>query len=249
MRFASLFVLSCTSLGCTAPDVVAAYRSDAGSEPAPSDAAQLPDAASSECEAIFCSGFEEPIDESLQVGQEGQVERDCGRSLDGSCSLVASNDAPGGRAVLSISLSDTTVSELHLRAYVLVPGEAELTDLALFHMGAPGPNVGINVDIQSGDRFELYFPESDQGALSEEGAVLRDEWLCVQLALIVDDSEGGATLRVDGSLTVEATGVDTHPPDGVELFTMGVDWSSDNQTPTSVWMDEVVLDELPVPCL
>jgi hypothetical protein len=153
---------------------------------------------------------------------------------------------PGGRATLSIPLADG--DRFHLRAHLFVASDFELVDLAVFHLGAPGTDVGLNVDIQADARYEVFFPESDESVRSEPGTLLKDEWVCLELAVVVSDTAGEATLRVDGSQLAMAQGVDTRPPGGIELFTLGIDWSQSGQEAANVWLDDVVLDDEPLPC-
>jgi hypothetical protein len=109
--------------------------------------------------------------------------------------------------------------------------------------------VGFNLDLRSDDRYEVFLVEESRSVLSATGSLLRDRWLCLQLSVQWHETEGTVSLVQDGVLLLDATAARTRPPDGVELFTMGIDWSASNQAPGAIWLDDVVLDDAPVPCL
>lgn len=161
--------------------------------------------------------------------------------------MTAAWNQPGGTGILRLELADAP--QFFVRMYVRVPEALTLTDVAILHLGGPADDVGINVDIQEEDRFELFLPENGDSVDSSPSAFPRAQWTCLQLDVAVDDTAGSALLRLDGSAVAQIEGVDTRPPNGVELFTVGADWSADTQAPGSLEFDDVALDTSPVGCL
>ena len=60
--------------------------------------------------------------------------------------------------------------------------------------------------------------------------------------LLQDYADGHAERRPD------ATAIDTLPEDGVRQFRAGIDWSSEQDAPFEIYMDDIVLDTAPVAC-
>jgi hypothetical protein len=124
-----------------------------------------------------------------------------------------------------------------------------IDDVAILFLGPAGGFAGINVDLRSDDRWELFLPEHDVSLISEPGAFDRDTWHCVQLQLVVDDVNGEAALVVDGQTVAGQTMLDTYPGEDLDLFTVGIEWSMADQGPIDLLIDDVVLSPTPVECL
>ena len=218
----------------------------------PSNDAQAADAsveAVCPASALYCSGFEEPLDEDQIVSDRGEVIRDELFARSGERGLRISVEGFGARAMLAIPVANTQDGSVFVRMYLLVPSEVQLMDLVAAHIGEPQGREGVNLDLWANDRFELYLPASDRSAFSGDGAVPRDDWMCLVIELEVDDELGGVSLRRDGTLVAQADNVDTLPPGGISRLSLGVTWSQSQQPPATLYMDDVVVDREPIDCL
>lgn len=236
-------------VGCTYTDLVAVGANtesgadtgagvDANVETRTADAQADPG-----CDGLYCFGFEEPVASSGNVAVEernGALAQDCTRSRTGNCSAAATLDAPGGVAYLAI---DTPALEpsWFVRAYVWVPDELVIDDVAIIHVGTRGGSAGVNVDLRDAERVELFAIESDQPRLSPEGVTSREEWMCFVLQVQVSDTTGTAVLSLNERVVLEEMNIDTSPPNGVEFITVGIDWSSSAQPVGTLWFDDIVV--------
>ena len=237
------------AVACTVDDVVG--QLEPGQVQPGNDAAlNGGDAASDPCgSALFCSDFEQGLAAfdtqqttgTLSIAPDGTA---------GSNALRASIDQASGAAYVRVNLDTLGITELFLRAYLWVPQGALLDDVAIFYLGLPpGTTGGINVDLQSEDRFELFLPENDVSIYSDPGAFQRDTWHCLQLSLIIDNALGQATLSIDAQSVASSMDLDTQADTDFTLFTLGIEWSSAQQGPVDVLLDDIVLSAEPVECL
>ena len=92
---------------------------------------------------------------------------------------------------------------------------------------------------RAGDRG--LFPERDDD-------IPRDRWVCVQLAITVDPSVGVVKLSLDGSNHMTASTDTLVGVDGYSAVDFGVHYATPAQGPVVLWVDDVVIDTVPVGC-
>lgn len=218
---------------------------------ATSDVTATTDAAlGAACDGVYCFGFEQPAvpTENVEwVEQNGALTQDCTRARSGACSGAATLTAGGGVAYLAMDVSPAQV-HWFVRAYVWIPSELVVDDIAIIHVGTRGGNAGVNVDLHDADRLELFAIESEQAMLTSAGATRREEWMCLLVEVWTSDAAGQTSLSVDGQTVLQASDVDTSPPNGTEFITVGIDWSSGNQQAGTLWFDDVVVSNERVDC-
>ena len=217
------------------------------------------DGGSDECaglrkDALVCSGFEPTAstEEWSEVTEgEGELERSTARAHSGQAALHAITRDAMSAAALSHSLGPVRAGELHLRAHLYVPSGQPTEIINVFYIGAaagPDPFVGIDINLQD-DAVEVFSPQANPVRQTGTGLIPRDRWFCLQARLEVRDEAGVVEVRVDGVPAVEATDIDTLPPNGIVELRVGIDWSSEQQEPFELYVDDVVLDTLEVDCL
>jgi hypothetical protein len=204
--------------------------------------------------AIFCSGFELPDlsewDESVVVNS-AQVSQTEALRRSGRGALYASSAAAESSGVVSVEFPRVDAGELFLRVYMYVPsGLDTMTPNVLFigDVPAPDPFQGVDFNFEAGAP-EIFVPENDPNRFTSTALVIpRDAWFCYQVRLAIAEAEGAVSIRVDGELALDESGLDTLPDGGVHLLRAGVDWSSKQETPFAIYMDDLVLSSSELPC-
>jgi hypothetical protein len=240
------FALVSCCVGCSVDDVIgnrvtASSSMDSG----------VADAGSNDptcAGTLFCSSFAQGL-AGFDTVQNGGVLAVASPGFADSAALHPEIGEGSGTAYIHTALNQSGIGELYLRGYVRVAADAVIDDVAIFFLGPAGGFAGVNVDLRSDDRFELFLPENGVSLISEPNAFVRDTWHCLQLQLTVDDLEGSATLRVDGQAVASQASLDTHPGEDYDLFTVGIEWSMADQGPIDLLIDDVVLSQSPVECL
>ena len=204
--------------------------------------------------AVLCSGFEpeqltaEWTDDAIEGA--GALERSTLRAHSGQASLHASTSDASSAAVLVQSFAAVRSGELHLRVHLYVPvGPTEIINL-IYLGAAPGPDpfVGIDINLQDG-AVQVFSPQASPSRQTGELQVPRQRWFCLRARVELRDEGGVVAVSVDDQLAIEATQIDTLPPGGLTDLRVGIDWSSAQEAPFEVYVDDVVLDTQPVDCL
>jgi hypothetical protein len=74
-------------------------------------------------------------------------------------------------------------------------------------------------------------------------------WFCLQGSVEIDNAAGNVTVGVDGTTVLTVSNVDTVPSsNSVTRAELGIGWIED-QTTAEVYVDNIVVDTAPVPCL
>ena len=206
-------------------------------------------------DALVCSGFEADVltdDWSSAVTEgAGELERSTARAHSGRAALHATTGDAMSAAALARSFGPVRAGELYLRAHLYVPSGPPTEIMNIFYVGAaagPEPFVGIDFNLQD-DAVEVYSPQGNPERQTGTGLIPRDAWFCLQARIEVRDDGGVVEVRVDGVPALEATDINTLPPAGIVELRVGIDWSSEQQEPFELYIDDVVLDTVEVACL
>lgn len=203
---------------------------------------------------LFCSGFELPDlsewDERIVVNA-GQVSQSEELRRSGRGALHASSTAAASTGAVSVEFPRVNAGELFLRTYIYVPAEVDTMTPNVMFLGdvpAPDPFKGVDFNFEGGAP-EIFVPENDPNRFTSSLLVIpRDEWFCYQVRIALAEEDGSVTIRVNGELGLEATGIDTLPPGGMHLLRAGVDWSSKQETPFALYLDDLVLSTSELGC-
>jgi hypothetical protein len=204
--------------------------------------------------AVFCSGFERPdlsdwsgtvVINAAELGQTESLRRS------GRGALHAASTDHESAAAVAAEFPALKSGELFLRVYMYLPEGVETKTTNVLFLGdepAPDPFKGVDFNFES-DAPEIFVPENDPVRFTSTTVFApRQRWFCYQVRLLISEDAGAVTIKVDGSVALEQTGLDTLSAGGVHLLRAGVDWSSKQTTPFSIYMDDLVLATSEVAC-
>jgi hypothetical protein len=242
----------------TPPDMSSAP--DLAPRPGP-DMASGPDMAQGNCpvNAILCDDFE---------GNQIDVTKWMVTHTTGSVVEIDPNHANSGMASLHVHLPALTPSDMgstlgyatvkeqagfpttniHVRAYVLVPGSFGNDPGAFMLVEQPvTPYAGIGLQLEAGG-FSM-FNGLRNTSVPVAGTARRDAWICIEYAVIVD-SAGSATMWVDGraELSPVIAGDTTSTPPVGELVLGLVDYTTTAVPARDLWFDDVVISKSYIGC-
>lgn len=209
-------------------------------------------------DALFCDGFEFEYPASrgawdwelvtAAVGSLATVSTPTPRI--GGRALAATISAASGRAALGADLAaPITDGELWLRGWYYLPSELAIDGLSLLYVGSTGGAVGISFQTHGGGQAAVWI-----GTISSwRGTTVpipRDTWACLQLHVIVSETDGAVEMFVDDFLIARHAAIDTLPiaAGGFGVVEAGIEYSNDTQTPGTLYVDEVVLSRTRVAC-
>lgn len=192
--------------------------------------------------AIFCSTFDSAVGLTAfsNLGQAQLV----------NGVLDAVTLAPGGNAYYSADIGPITSGTLHLRMRMRIVGDFAITNVNPVMIGVrTSSDFGIDFNLVNGGRFEVNAGNGVGGGVSA-AALPRDTWLCITGTMVVaDGTNGSVDLALDGAPLVSAPGTDTlPPPPGIVHVSMGIDWTGDTQVNARIQLDDLILDDAPIPC-
>lgn len=237
---------------------------DAGTVPAdsgtmPIDSGTMPidagaiDLCPKRADALFCDGFDDPMLKNWPIKLQ----------MNGTGTHITMNPKPSGEGALrsttgaagptnyvryGANVFDHQKSgDIWLRYFYYIPSSTLIT--ASFSSAAIGelesPNFTVyllirpdGVDVSTGSAFyrsATVFP--------------RDQWVCVELHVQIDDTAGAYEAYLDGTRIVR-TGMptDTLPTNGYTGFDVGIHATAPTQGPVEVFVDDVVAGPVQVGC-
>lgn len=204
-----------------------------------------------ECSGTFasslsCNGFENGLS---NLGTNAGVSTASAPVHTGTTSLRTESSGSGvtSRAVFPIAPTQAT-GDLYFRAYYYIetPPTDGLIKLAGFESSADND---VDINLFPDRSFDFYFHEMG-GARVRGGPnhAQFDTWLCIQVALTLSNTTGSVALRVNDMPELSSPADrDTRTASGVDRATVGIAWSETAST-TVVYVDDVVIDTVPVPC-
>ncbi len=203
---------------------------------------------------IFCSGFERPDlsewDQTVVVNA-AEVSQTEGQKRSGRGALYAASTAAESSGVVSVEFPSVHSGELFLRVYMYVPNGVDMMTPNVLFLGdepAPDPFKGVDFNFEGGAP-EIFLPENNPNRFTSGVLVIpRDTWFCYQVRLSIAEDEGAVSVRVDGIVALDESGLDTLSAGGVHLLRAGVDWSSKQETPFAIYMDDLALSSTELAC-
>jgi hypothetical protein len=228
---------------------------DAATDDAADDDAAGPDAALLDCTqthptAVFCDGFEAsdmgPWDYTIL--ERGTAVRTTTRAYRGAASLAVTTDGSNNykSARWGAFLPPATTGDLYVRSYQWLPSATTIAgQMSLLVTGNSAPPYpSTSVRLEPG---QLVVQVDTVGPVQTPGAFPRDRWVCVQLHIAIG-ATGSVSLRLDGDLVVDTGTLDTRVTGGYTHIDVGVHYATNTQPQVEMWIDEVVVDTVPIAC-
>lgn len=203
-------------------------------------------------DAIFCDGFEDGDLTTNWDGpsaSSGSVATSADSPRTGTWKLEASIDTGGGFAYATKQdFGSRTSGAVHARAFYFVPSGPALDELDIMFVTEPaGPFHGVRVRVLGGN----LTLRSQPGDVTSAGGIPipRDVWTCIEMAITIGETDGAATLEMDGALVASFTNEDTLPALGLATVEVGIVRSNAGvQGPASLGVDDVVISTQPIGC-
>jgi hypothetical protein len=205
-----------------------------------------PDAAMS-CAGIVgvlaCNNFETEDPAWTEFETSGTAALNATDAFTGAKALLATVTAVGGKAVRTrgIEASDRYYAKL----YAKISADSDATGIALLHLGeTSGQYLGTNIEIGGG---MLGVAVQSANLYEYPAAIARDQWMCLELDLVVSETAGRVIVRADGTTVLDRGAIDTKPAGAIGDLEVGISYAGGANT--KVLIDDVVVAREPLqPC-
>jgi hypothetical protein len=187
---------------------------------------------------LFQDGFEGALDPWTPLGN---VVLDTGVApVEGTSILRAqAGSASSSRAEVMLARNIASGS-FFVRAYYYLPSGYPITDLSLLEVVQASTE---NIIVMSVPEL-AYLSQIDGTGEVSTFVVPRDQWLCIETRVgVANEPNGSIDIWVDGILRYSTTGLDTFSA-GVDELHTGVTWAGPGQSPSSVYVDDVIADDV-----
>ncbi len=146
------------------------------------------------------------------------------------------------------SLASITSGEIYFRAYYYLESArlVDVTYMVVAEYQVPFNHVSLST-YTGGDSY-AWVDGPDIFIHNPAVGVPTDRWFCTQAHVHVDGESGSFTSWVDGTMDEMQTDVDTLPAAGFTALQVGATWTGGGQGAYRMWVDEVALDDAPIPC-
>ena len=204
-------------------------------------------------QALYCEGFEQGLgaQSTSELQSSGAVAISSERVFLGDFAFHASGGA-GDVARVRVNFPSVSDGEIHARAYFYVPSTTALDEtvvLLALHGSSVLSGNRVSADLQPIQRLGLAVTTADQTYSAPEGSLPLDEWFCLELTVQIDGSRNGTVaLLLNGiAIAQSESGIDTLPETGFVTLLTGITESA-NTSSLDVYVDELVLDTIPIGC-
>ena len=210
--------------------------------------ANIPDAMVTSCPSgvFVCESFETTLTQwDTFVAPGAQLTQDDARANSGNQSLRL-DIGTAQNAELRYNYSSPLFSgTLHIRAYFYIPSTVTNDFAFIAHKESAAPWQGASLGLNN-QRLAVsnYNSPVNDYADSRPDTFPRDEWVCVSLTTVVSD--GGQIRARAQNIDITAVG-DTLPQTGLVQTSFGI-ISGESHPPYSIWIDDIAIDDSPLPC-
>ncbi len=194
-------------------------------------------------DALVCEDFEGSVAQYLPVVTAGNAADTVAVATpSGARALEARVLVAPSTAYLRADFTPVLSGVVAMRGWFQLPAGQTTYDLAPLGFWAAGePEWALRVVAKDG-RLEAW---SYTTPLAGSAELSVGEWHCVEATIGVADSTGSVQITLDGSLVVDATGVDTLPSGGIGSLAMGTEWAGATAT---ILVDRVLVGSTATGC-
>lgn len=219
----------------------------------------LGDAAPVSCgdvDALLCENFDDLLPESHSTWGDGETTAglvECQAEAGTGSLRIRAIDSGYTQTRMRLQ-TPASSGELHARFYLRVESggalPSQLIVFELWDQEEGDVSDRTTVYLNESEALEVYIGASNQTIQAEPMTPLpRDQWLCVELNLQLEDAAGSASLSVDGTSILQQTGIDTLPSDPVGVAVVeGVPSAGSQDTEATLFIDELIVGTLPIGC-
>jgi hypothetical protein len=166
--------------------------------------------------------------------------------FEGSSMLIAQCDSSSCTSRAEVPMPMTISSgTVYVRAYFYIPSGFPVNDISIEEFVQTGPT---NLVLTSSPDIGLY--DAIDMSLTGQGtfALPRDVWSCVETQVVIAAAPAGSwKASVDGTNRYSVTATNTFAG-GFDRLTIGITWAGATQPPSTVYVDDVVVDLKPIGC-
>lgn len=190
--------------------------------------------------------FEGPLTWDVWSHEEATAERVATKSRSGDYSILFSQGTETSDAMLAFPLaSEAKVGDrIHVRAWFFVPeGSIDGRVNLISSNGLTAPDVNLL------DRgvVEVFLHPDDVRMPTDEQVYPTDRWFCFQTGLYIHPTEGSLTVNVGGEEVLRVSDENTTTT-SFEHVLVGLTWLEMGQTAGEIYLDDIAIDSLPIPC-
>jgi hypothetical protein len=202
---------------------------------------------------LFCDSFEDPNYGrwAYHVENNGTYELSTTHVRTGSTSMHATTGMPAPMTQVRRAtevLANQKSGDAWLRFYNWLPSSVNV--MPHFSIG------GMSESAMPYDGFELRILAMSVDINSSSGMFPgmpmmkfpRDRWVCVELHVSIDATNGKFEAYLDGVLAATSGQVNTLPADGFTAAEVGVKYASPMQGPVELYVDDVAVARTRIPC-
>jgi hypothetical protein len=203
--------------------------------------------------ALLCESFDAPLPPEYATWYSGAVAasiEDC-RVHRGAGALRYQADTFGYVQTRMRLPAPVSSGPLYARFYAYIPSSVTIPDyLAMFELWCEDSSSEgkISVEAIPDDVLELYLTPNDSAYAASAGSLVRDQWMCIELALEVASGGGSASLSVDGTVIIEQADVVTLPASPISVAVIEA-LPSEDGAGVDLTIDDLVVADQPIGCL
>jgi hypothetical protein len=161
--------------------------------------------------------------------------------------ITAHSTGGSNRAVMETRFAAFTSGAVYLRFSLYIPSSVAFKGLNIASLGDIDDfnDFGIDLDVDTSSTIQLYV-SGDSSQRSASYAMPRDRWMCVLLAMEnIDAASGHVRVSINDQQVLDATNIDTLPPNGVRGAGAGIDWTYTGQMDTTLYVTNLLVTRTP----
>lgn len=189
--------------------------------------------------------FEEELTWDTHATEGSVIERVSEKSRSGEHSMRFTQGSKVSEAYIALPIDPRmTGDRLHVRAWYYIPSGAVNGRVNLVSSnGVTAPDVNL---LTSG-AVEIYLHQGAVRVSTRAAVYPYDRWFCLETGLLVDPDEGELHVSVGGERVLSVVGKDT-TTDSFTHAVVGLTWVEMEQSDAIIYVDDLAVDYLPLPC-
>lgn len=189
--------------------------------------------------------FEDGLEWDVHAIDEAVIDRVTEKSRSGEHSIRFIQGSKNSEAYMALPIAPRMSGDrLHVRAWYYVPSDTVNGRVNLVSSnGVTAPDVNLLPD----GMVEIFLHAGDVRVSTSPQNYPYDRWFCLESGLLVDPTEGELHVSIGGQRVISVTGEDT-TTDSFEQALIGLTWVEMDQVGGVIYVDDIAVDYLPLPC-